>query len=453
MSDINIKKVLELHVGCKIGQLRAVPVSMDKRGTNTILATYCADFDVDPYMEMFYFPTDTLKMILFTLEGDILWKKDLGPGVVPGVWFCPVFPFDLDGDGVDEIWYVNNVNTKHPLGVSGYRLERLDAHTGRATGQWVWPNKGGIHQSLSHTFRNLIIGGYANNKPILITAQGTYANMYLQGFNSDMTLRWETAILKEEPGARGSHVCPVVDINNDGIDELMWGERCIEINGGKELFCADRDVYKGHSDMVQPILDQSSGNWYIYTAREGDPTASPRVALFDDKGKRVWGAVESGHMDMSWVARLGENGRHVAMSIQIDHKTCGPEGRFHQGCKEYTYDALTGEALPLPFATYGTIPVDVNGDGIHELVGNGKIIDRNGNILSSIGGKTAICSKFMNRPGEQVLCYYPDGEIKVWADENACDSQPALERYLHEFYKRNMKFTSTGSNKMILGGI
>lgn len=89
--------LIELSLGSQLGQLRAAPVSLGKGVKKAILATYCADFDVDPYVEMFFFPSDTYKMILFDETGEVIWRRDLGPSVVPGIWFCPVLPFDLDG--------------------------------------------------------------------------------------------------------------------------------------------------------------------------------------------------------------------------------------------------------------------------------------------------------------------------------------------------------------------
>ena len=80
-------------------------------------------------------------MQLFTEDGTVLWKRDLGPGVVPGIWFCPVFSFDLDQDGVDEIWYVNNTDPTHPLDYRKHVLERVEAKSGKTTGQWPWPQK------------------------------------------------------------------------------------------------------------------------------------------------------------------------------------------------------------------------------------------------------------------------------------------------------------------------
>ena len=421
--DIQLDVLMEASVGSPVGQLRARPMRLGADRPRAFLAAYCADFDVDPYVEMFFFPTDALKLAVYTEAGERLWRRDLGPGVVPGHWFCPVCAFDLDGDGVDEVWFVNNLNTDHPLGLSGYRLERLNAESGETTGQWQWPNNGG-NQSLSHTFRNFIVGGYARGEPVLVTAQGTYGHMFLQAWRPDMSLRWERHIANDEPGARGSHGCPIVDLNDDGVDEIMWGERCIELDGGRELFCADRDVYRGHSDIIQPFRDPASGRWLIYTCRESDPQASPRVVVFNDRGERVWGHVDRGHIDMGWVANLGEERALVAMAIRIGRKTCGPDGRFHYGCDEFTFDAVTGEEHPLPFSTYGTRPVDLDGDGYHELVRgmagqNGEVFDRHGNAIGSVGGPTALIGSILDRPGEQILTYYPDGTVRVWADRNA----------------------------------
>jgi hypothetical protein len=455
MTAIRLDTLLELELGSPIGQLRAVPVNLGPGAPRAVLAAYCADFDVDPYVEMFFFPTDTLKLVLFTDQGEVLWGRDLGRGVVPGMWFCPVFPFDLDGDGTDEIWFVNNPNADHPLGLSSYRLERLDAATGQTTGQWPWPNYGG-NQSLSHTFRNFILGGHAHGEPVLVTAQGTYGSMFLQAWGPGMKPRWEIRHPADSSGARGSHMCPVTDLDGDGVEEVMWGERCLELESGRQLFCADREVYRGHSDVVQPLL--KGKRWFLYTCRESDPEATPRVVLFDRKGRRVWGAVDHGHMDMGWVARLDPERGHVAMAIRIGKKTCGPDGRFHQDRDEFTFHALTGEAYPLPFSVYRTVPVDLNGDGYHELVrgipgGDGEVLDRCGNRIGSVGGPVAMASRFFNHPGEQLLAYYPDGTVRVWCDRNAEDGPEALARYAHPFYHANHRLTSSGSNLGVLAGL
>jgi hypothetical protein len=455
--QIKLQELLNIKLGSPSGQLRSVPVGLGGGAPGAFLVTYCADFDVDPYVEMFFFPKDTLKMALIDDKGKVVWRRDLGSGVVPGSWFCPVLAFDLDQDGVDEIWFVNNLNTQHPLGVSGYRLERIDPRNGKTTGQWPWPCLE-QNQRLSHMFRNFIIGGYVKNDPVLITAQGTYENMYFQGRSPDMSSRWNLHVPADSPGARGSHMRAVSDLDGDNIQELMWGERCIELDRGTELFCADRDHYKGHSDVALPVLDRSSGKWFIYTCRESDNDVSPRVALFDDRGNRVWGKVDQGHMDMGWAARIGDDRSHIAMAVRIGHKTCGPDGRFHEDRDEFVFDLLTGDERELPFSVYTTLPVDLDGDGYHELVrgiagANGEILDRKGEIAGKVSGTVALASKFMDYPGEQLLTYDADGTLHVWCDQNAEDCDQAQERYNNPLYKTNQHLTSTGYNLINLGGI
>ena len=98
----------------------------------------------------------------------------------------------------------------------------------------------------------------------------------------------------------------------------------------------------------------------------------------------------------------------------------------------------------VPGIWFGTLPVDLNGDGIHELVrglaqGNGEILDNKGRIIGNITGSAAVASKLLDHPGEQILCYRSDGTVWIWADRKAEDSQEALKRYSHPFYKANQK--------------
>jgi len=453
---VDLAVVLEVPLGHPIQQLRAVPVRTAKDRPRAILAVYCEDAEVDPYVEMFFFPRHTLKLMLFSQQGEVLWKRDLGPGVVPGIWFCPVFPFDLDGDGADEIWFVNNLDADHPLSLRGRHLERLDAATGKTTGRWRWPSPE-RNQSPSHTFRNFILGGRVKGKAVLVAAQGTYGPMKLQGWNADMSLRWEHGIARGTPGARGSHMCPVVDINHDGVDEVLWGERCIELDAGKELFCGDRKTYRGHSDVIQPVLDAAKNRWFIYTCRESGGV-SPRVALFDDSGRRVWGDLDRGHMDMGWAARIGPNGQHVAMAIRIGGKSAGPKGFSRKGVEEFTYEALTGRKHRPDYGVFGTLPVDLNGDGVHELVrglgrGDGKVLDRTGKVIGQVCGSAVMASRFMDRAGEQVLTYDKEGVLRVWADRNAEDGDAARRRYEHPFYQANQRLSASGYNVVNLGGL
>lgn len=455
---IKLEVVAQVDLGQAVGQLRAVPVCLGTGQPKAILAIHGQDAEIDPYVGMFFFPKSTLRMCLFDETGKVMWRRDLGPGVVPGIWFTPVYSFDLDSDGVDEIWFVGNSDPAHPLDYRRYVLERIDPRTGQSTGTWPWPHKNQAN-SMSARHRNFVLGGFVRGKPRLVTAQGTYGQMALQGWDQDMSIHWETLLdPAEDGGTLGSHVCPVADINRDGVDDVLWGERCIELAGGRQLFCAGQERWKGHSDIVQPVLDRSSGRWFIHTCRETSQDQGPRIVAFDDQGKQVWGAVDSGHIDTGWAARIGPHGTPVVLGVKVGEKIRDAQGERRLWTESYLFNALTGEKHELPFDPYTTIPVDLNGDGIHELVkgyfeGDGTVYDHSGKVLGNVGGLTAMCSQFTRRPGEQMLSFTKDGTVRIWADMNAHDTAAAKARYESKYYYVNQRMTACGYNLFSLGGI
>jgi hypothetical protein len=455
-----LEVMMKINLGSPVGKLRALPVQLNNEEKGLFFA-YSEDKEIDPWIEMFYPPTDRVILAVYSMGGKLIWRKELGKGVINGIWFTPFYAFDLNQDGTDEIYYVDNVDPVHILSYEGRRLTSLNAASGDKIGEWPW--KRVEDGSLSKTFRNFIIGGYVHGKPVLITAQGTYGNMGIQAWDPGMIPRWEILITEDEEGARGSHMCPILDIDSDGSDELLWGERCIGLDRGDYLFIADRELYKGHSDVIQPTLNWSENKWYIFTCREsGDQgQIKPRVVMFDDRGQRVWTDLEFGHMDMGWTAQVGPEMGAIAFTISRGGKTAGPDGFFRTDVKECAYDAFSGHPVQLPFNAYNTIPVDLDGDGFHEFASamdeqsDKKVYNLKGEIIGDLGEKVylAMASKILERPGEQILCYYPDGTVRIWGDKSAVDSERAKKRYMHPYYKNCQRLTGTGYNLSNLGGL
>lgn len=448
--DVSLDVLYEVSVADAMRQLRAVPVATDGDGPDALLCVHSAHPGVDPGQNHFTLPTDTLKLTLVTADETVAWTHDVGDGIVPGVWFCPVFPFDLDGDGVEEIWYVDTVDPDHPFSLDGHRLARIDAATGETTGTWDWPNY--PYEPMSMAYRNFIFGGHVRGDPVLVTAQGTYREMRLQGWNPDLSRRWETTFAREDPGARGSHLCPVLDIDGDGVDEVLWGERLLELDAGEQLWCADRDSWSGHSDIVQPTLDHRTGEWTVFTCRESHVEDPPRVVAYDASGERIWAALEEGHMHTGWTARLGEHGR-VAMAGANKHAA-------YEEMDEYAWDAFTGEERALDYPVYSTLPVDLDGDGTHELVyemfeREGLVVDHRGEELGRVDGRVARFppSKLFDFPGEQILSYTADGRVRLWGDSTAADGDAARKRYEHPYYRKAQRLASVGYNWRNVAGI
>ncbi len=461
-SGIELEIIQEFTLNQELGALRAVPVNIS-RTEKGLLLIYSADKEIDPFIEMFYPPTDPVKLALYSLDGELIWKKEMGPSSLNGVWFTPVYPFDLDNDGSDEIYYSTNIDPVHILSYNSYRLHAVDSRNGELIGQWPW-KRYYWDETLSHTFRNFILGGYVNGEPVLVTAQGTYANMGLSGWTAGMEQKWELLITAEEPGPRGSHMSPVIDIDKDNKDEILWGERCINLEDGTYQWIADLEEYKGHSDVIQPTLNRETGKWSIFTCRESGDRGQikPRVVMYDDKGERIWSDLEEGHMDMGWTAQVNTDSiKRLAYTMSRGGKKAGPEGFFRLDVKIYNYNADNGQRIELPFNPYNVVPVDPDGDGYHEFArcegeqADRKIYDLAGTELAFLGENVylALASKFMDLPGEQLLTYHPDGSIKIWGDKNAVDSETARQRYNNPYYRAAERLSAVGYNKINLGGL
>lgn len=412
-----------------------------------MLFAYSSSQNCDPCPVLLGHWDSPMHLAMYSENGNQMWHRELGLGLVPGVWFMPFIAFDLDGDGVDEIWFVNNP-TNLPFASPRMVLERLDSRTGKTTGVYHFPAENIMGYELGEAFRFMIYGGYVHGKPVLVTQQGTYDKMYLQAYNPDMTLRWERVIMPDE-GPRASHSSPILDIDQDGIDEVLVGEHAVSLDDGHDVFCCDRDSFFGHSDVVLPFHDFKTGKGYLFTCREnGNYEGCPRVVMFDYKGNRIWADVytdpedfSSGHIHGGFVITAKPDYRRVAVAV-------------HENDTSWAYDAVTGERVTLPFQPrrYHR-PIDINGDGYHEYLGweEGKptttVMDSNGQIVYYTGGVLIQIGKWLNFPGEQFLVYYPEEQkVRMWGDAEAENSTFFMKRHADGFHQFMNKMTGCGYN-------
>jgi hypothetical protein len=452
-----IKCIKEFDLGEEnIKIFSMVPVNIGN-GKRAFLCVFSKD-DVDPGEEFFHFPKDTLKFSLFDEYGKKLWTKDLGEGVIPGVWYCPVLPFDLDKDGIDEIYYLNNLNPSAPLTMEARVLEALSPITGQTIGQWKWPMTT-FNERLSLAYRYYLIAGYSHGEPVLITAQGTYEDMYLQGYGTGMNKKWEIVFPKEAGGPKASHLTPVIDINDDGIDELFWGERLISIETGETIKCFDKS-FNGHSDKIIPFIDYETGKKYLYTTREGYDEIPPRVVTFDvDTGNIVWKALEKGHIHFGWIGTVGveQTPKRIAMATRVNQRFT-QTGQVVDGKEVFYFDAFSGQEIELdvPFKGYDAMPLDINGDGISEFFcrsgeyagcffdQQGKMFFRIEEILTARGARI-----LPEIPCEQLLVLLKSGKVKIFADTTAKESKLFEFKHsykgYHNFCERLM---ASGYNKL-----
>ena len=460
--DIRIFKEYQLNE--KPEQVRPCEVNLGTFGTGMLFA-YSKSPNTDPCESMLYFHKYPMQLALFGESGQMLWHKVLGMGVVPGIWTMPFVAFDLNQDGVDEIYYVGNDNEEHPLDNHSMTLEVLDALDGSSIGHYHFEAENLEWERLGHAFRFMLFGGYVDGEPVLVAAQGTYGDIYLQAYGSDMNVRWRR-VIKKEDGSCGSHDTFVFDFNKDGIDEVLYGEHMISLKDGTDVMCFDRDRYFGHSDIVLPFQDPATKKMYLYTCREsGDYDGCPRVVTFDmQTGKPVWEDIYSdewghyiddGHMHCGWVATV----RSMPQTDAPGKLAYAQRRRNKKKLVEhYVYDAITGEKVeyPFPYPFADLRPIDINGDGYHEflVIEEGRsrimIIDSEGKNAFYIGGRFALIGKHYDYAGEQIMTFYPqEGVVRIWGDAAAKESLAFKERYSNGFLKTSMKAKGNGYNRSV----
>ena len=452
---MNIQIFKEYNLNTKLAQIRACQVELGRHGIGMLFA-YSQSPNIDPFEGMFHFHQHPMELALFGEDGQMLWHKTLGMGLVPGTWFMPFIAFDMDQDGIDEIWFVNNPEERFPLKARTMVLERLDALSGKTTGTWHFNAENTEWERLAHAYRFAIFAGFVHGEPVLVTEQGTYGDMFLQAYNADMQLRWEKVIPAED-GSWGSHSYPVFDFNGDGVDEVLCGEHMISLDRGEDILCFDHEHYNGHSDIVLPFVDTQTNKMYLYTGREqGDYDGCPRVVTFDMNGQVIWkdiysdewgDYVDDGHIHYGWIAAVRPNHRKIAFAYRQREKKKIKES--------YVYDARTGKRIdfPFPYALNNMRPIDINGDGYHEFLywqegrPNVSVIDSDGADIYYTGGILIHIGKHYDFPGEQFMVWYPDeGKVRIWGDADAEESEIFIDRYKNGFLKSMMKMKGCGYN-------
>jgi len=440
--------VNEIDLKMPIQHARATGVTV--KGKHLLLVRHANSPRVDPAPDHFVYPTDSYKLSLLDLNANkVLWTKDLGWGIIAGDWFCPVLSFDIDDDGSDEIFFIDNELPKKPLSFRR-SLVGLRAEDGREFLRF--------RVKVEKDYRFILMGG-KNKKgaPVLIVQNGTYRDMNFFAYDQKGKMLWRR-LITQDGTPRASHCTSVFDYNGDGSDEILWGERMISIDNGKDLFLGNEDAWNGHSDIVMPYFDRNYKFSGVWTCRESRPTKDHpeqfRCNNYDPQLHIRWGALKEGHIDRGGIFRINAEGDKAfwAQEMRADPVT------LKRSFMPTLFFGEDGKELNLPLKRrFSARAIDVNGDGIHEIICDRTIYDLKGNALYRV----PVRDKWMivghlrdDLPGEQYIMHTTDGKIRVLADPNAKWSESAKKRYAHPYYDRCLHRSAVGYNFAYdLGGL
>lgn len=209
----------------------------------------------------------------YTLDGEKLWRIDLGRNIRAGAHYTQFMVYDFDGDGhaemacktapgtVDGTGHNVIMGTDDPAAdyrsnksgssrgqvISGPEyLTMFDGRTGAeiSTVAYVpgrsvqaFSSSGWGDSYGGRSERYLACVAYLDGEhPSLVMCRGYYTASYLCAWDFDgkkLTQRWLHASEKSGQGAygEGAHSVTVGDVDGDGCDEIVYGSACIDHDG------------------------------------------------------------------------------------------------------------------------------------------------------------------------------------------------------------------------------
>ncbi len=237
----------------------------------------------------------TYKLEAYLSDGAFLWRRDLGLGIEPGVWYSPYVAYDFDGDGKTEVAVkAGPEDAREPDG----RVRKgpewcsiLDGMTGREVTRADWPPRDPRLGDYNRINRNQMGIAYLDGKtPCLLVARGTYKLMVVDAYqyhDGKLEPLWHWEGDDESPIIRsqGAHFLHSADVDEDGRDEIILGS-CVLDDNGTCLWSAGL----GHPDKcyVTDVDPTRAGLEIFYAIEPG--RAESGVCLADaHTGKEIWG--------------------------------------------------------------------------------------------------------------------------------------------------------------------
>lgn len=230
----------------------------------------------------------------YKLNGEQLWRIDLGKNIRAGAHYTQMIAYDLDGDGKAEVVFRTSDGTVDGAGnVIGdkdadYRNENgriltgneyltlFDGLTGKAlsTVDYI-PERGNPadwgDDRANRSDRFLACVAYLDGEyPSVVMCRGYYTRTVLAAFdwrNGKLTNRW--VFDSDTPGneayaGQGNHNLRVADVDGDGCDEIIYGS-CTINNDGTGLYSTEME----HGDAIHlTAFDPSSSKLQVWDCHE-----------------------------------------------------------------------------------------------------------------------------------------------------------------------------------------
>lgn len=196
-----------------------------------------------------------------TIHGEILWQTGT-PSVDRGRIYgdLPVQLYDWDGDGRNEVLYVEQAAYAEPVLTGGWARERALRYEGDATmvvldaTTGVQKRRFAIPAAADDCFLFADLAGRGRREDLIV--KDRYWNMWGVSHGGDVLWRWS--------GSTG-HFPAVGDVDGDGRDEVFVGFALVD-HDGADLF--RKDAHAAHQDAAT-VVRLADGRWLLAFGNAG----------------------------------------------------------------------------------------------------------------------------------------------------------------------------------------
>ncbi|WP_116108428.1 Ig-like domain-containing protein [Lewinella sp. IMCC34191] len=333
--------------------------------------------------------TDPVYLHAYKMNGTHMWSIDLGVNIRAGAHYTQFMVYDLNGDGMAEVVCKTAPGTRDGAGEylsdgiagddddaadyrndSGYILdgpEYLTLFEG-ATGEEVStveyvPVRGNVNDwgdgYGNRVDRFLACVAYFNDLPSVVMARGYYTRTVLSAWDyvdGELVQRWIFDSDAEGTGqdgndlslyaGQGAHSLTVGDVDDDGLDEIMYGAMAVDHDGtglyttgnnhgdathlgdflpdrpGLEFYMPSESAYS-----VNQVTGDRIPGVYVRDAADGTIVWQKDVSESADIGRAMVADISAEHEGAEFWASSGL-GIYDANGDQIERTTGGPSINF-----------------------------------------------------------------------------------------------------------------------------
>ncbi|MTE23576.1 fibronectin type III domain-containing protein [Microbacterium sp. ZXX196] len=391
----------------------------------------------------------------YELDGQKLWRIDLGRNIRAGAHYSQPMLADVDGNGSAELFVKTADGTVDGEGTvigdadadwrnsSGYVLQGpefltvFEGATGRAVDTIDFIPERGDVSSWGDGYGNRVdrflasVAYLDGEHPSVVLSRGYYTRAVISAFDFDgekISTRW--TFDSSEPGngdyyGQGNHNMNVADIDGDQKDEIVYGSAAID-DDGEGLYSTGL----GHGDALHVSdFDPSRPGLEVFAAQEDMGRSGNRGATFRDAatGEILWD-----------IPAERDTGR--AAMADIDPRYEGAEGWAVGG--DAAWNSRVGQMKSASGELVSeTIPA-ANFVGLWDGDLLSEIVDHDYN--AETGSGSPVISKWDYEAGEQVAIFSPEGVLT----NNSTKGNPALQADVFGDWREEVMYRTTDSSAL-----